>query len=942
MQNFYLSPINTFRHPWRSYQSRVLDHLDHYRADRSVHIVAPPGAGKTVLGLEIVRRLEKRALILVPSLTIRAQWAERWTVDFGGDPAGISHRLDRPAGLTIVTYQAVYQQIEREGPDTLPGYELLLVDECHHLRREWWRVLNDFRKRYDPELVALTATPPYDVSGLEWRRYRNFCGEIDEEISVPELVAAGDLCPHQDYLYPILPPAEEAGAVADRKTKKAELLALARTRGELALYLYEHPWLSRADQHYTDIFEHPEYFTALLGMLAAQGAAPPAAALGVLHGEATLAPPLDDYWLSVFLERALRRDAYFETDTGKTLLRPYRRLFTGMGDGNFTRDNPADRLAAITEIVTAESEDMLDALRLVVLTDHIHAAFRPTTVHDRRPLDKVGTVPVFEALRRREDAYFRGDLAVLTGSLIVIPRTAESRLLELAYAALPTERVIRTQPWFPDSEYVTVDTGGLSNKHGVGWITQLFTEGRVKVIVGTRSLLGEGWDAPVVNSLILANTVGSFVLSNQMRGRAIRTVRDQPGKVANIWHPVVVHPAVSGGGADVERLRRRFRAFAGPRLEGKAAIQNGLGRFGLGDTYHPESEADMLRLRERSLALATRRSVQADRWTRALAGGRQLVEAIRPPAETYYRKKDPLTLHYRESGDRALELEYRLFLLEAKVATIVAVAGTALTAALVTVPAVVGLPLLVIAGGLAVGNHRYFSELHRLMLPRLAGTDRNPAFDAELSLAPYALVPLVFTALFMLLAPASSPVLPLLYFGYLSVHRWRNGGKVRRTADHHAALLGDPLHRLRAYGKALAGTLEAREIFHEATAGSFRVEQEDGDHFAYLHDAEHHDNQLFATALAELMAPPDNPRYLLRLEPPEGWSTGEYYLPVPDVLGNKAGAGQLARALSIELRHPFLPVYTREPAGRLHLLAARLRGSGREAGAAGEREMLWR
>ena len=48
-------------------------------------------------------------------------------------------------------------------------------------------------------------------------------------------------------------------------------------------------------------------------------------------------------------------------------------------------------------------------------------------------------------------------------------------------------------------------------------VTQLFQEGLIQVVIGTKSLLGEGWDAPCVNSLILASFVGSFMLSNQMR-----------------------------------------------------------------------------------------------------------------------------------------------------------------------------------------------------------------------------------------------------------------------------------------------------------------------------------------------------------------------------------------------------------------------------------------
>ena len=36
----------------------------------------------------------------------------------------------------------------------------------------------------------------------------------------------------------------------------------------------------------------------------------------------------------------------------------------------------------------------------------------------------------------------------------------------------------------------------------------------------------------------MASTVGSYVLGNQMRGRAIRINRNDPDKVSNIWHLV--------------------------------------------------------------------------------------------------------------------------------------------------------------------------------------------------------------------------------------------------------------------------------------------------------------------------------------------------------------------------------------------------------------------
>ena len=67
-----------------------------------------------------------------------------------------------------------------------------------------------------------------------------------------------------------------------------------------------------------------------------------------------------------------------------------------------------------------------------------------------------------------------------------------------------------------------------SNRDKVNIISKLFEEGVINIIVGTKSLLGEGWDSPCINTLILASNVGSFMSSNQMRGRAIRKDKTIP------------------------------------------------------------------------------------------------------------------------------------------------------------------------------------------------------------------------------------------------------------------------------------------------------------------------------------------------------------------------------------------------------------------------------
>ena len=61
----------------------------------------------------------------------------------------------------------------------------------------------------NPTIVALTATPPYDVGQSEWDKYIELCGPIDEEIDVAALVKEGDLCPHQDYIWMSMPTRKE-------------------------------------------------------------------------------------------------------------------------------------------------------------------------------------------------------------------------------------------------------------------------------------------------------------------------------------------------------------------------------------------------------------------------------------------------------------------------------------------------------------------------------------------------------------------------------------------------------------------------------------------------------------------------------------------------------------------------------------------------------------
>jgi superfamily II DNA or RNA helicase len=100
-----------FKYGWRKYQQRVLDDLQDHLTDGHLHVIAPPGSGKTVLGLEVAIRLNKPTLILAPTIAIRNQWIQRFCELFlqtNLTPDWISRDIRNPKFMTVVTYQGLH------------------------------------------------------------------------------------------------------------------------------------------------------------------------------------------------------------------------------------------------------------------------------------------------------------------------------------------------------------------------------------------------------------------------------------------------------------------------------------------------------------------------------------------------------------------------------------------------------------------------------------------------------------------------------------------------------------------------------------------------------------------------------------------------------------------------------------------------------------------
>ena len=69
--------------PLWPHQERALRALRAGPRDRATYLVVPPGGGKTLIGLEAVRRIGRPTVVLCPNTAIQAQWVAQWQAASG-------------------------------------------------------------------------------------------------------------------------------------------------------------------------------------------------------------------------------------------------------------------------------------------------------------------------------------------------------------------------------------------------------------------------------------------------------------------------------------------------------------------------------------------------------------------------------------------------------------------------------------------------------------------------------------------------------------------------------------------------------------------------------------------------------------------------------------------------------------------------------------------
>lgn len=137
-------------------QTQALESLA--REDTGV-LVAPPGIGKTVIGIALIARRARNTLILVHRRPLQDQWRQQLARFLGLDLKEIGEICGQKSSRTGCIDVAMLQSLLRGGEvkDIVAQYGHVVVDECHHVPAvSFERVLSAIPARY---VTGLTATP---------------------------------------------------------------------------------------------------------------------------------------------------------------------------------------------------------------------------------------------------------------------------------------------------------------------------------------------------------------------------------------------------------------------------------------------------------------------------------------------------------------------------------------------------------------------------------------------------------------------------------------------------------------------------------------------------------------------------------------------------------------------------------------------------------------
>ncbi|MHA1852436.1 MAG: DEAD/DEAH box helicase, partial [Candidatus Heimdallarchaeaceae archaeon] len=610
---------------WRS-QELILEKFDEIAASvkRKFYVVSPPGSGKTIVGLEIIKRLGTNALVLTPNTSTQAQWIDKIKLFLDPEleisPTNIGTIFaESRVPITVMTYQrfSMYdnelelinekaeelwiKENEREltkktkqyfgqekfnsakdflnklkeeknesyikelknyikkirhkiltdkksefspkdilHPNTLKiieqlkrkGIGVIVLDECHHLTSIWAFITRYLIEEFgQPFVVGLTATPPIEETEKQKANgeksiYELLFGEVDIQIPTPAAVKQKNLAAYQDLLFLTNLTKEDKVKIENEYEQVEEIL---NTEIDFADIPSPAIWVKKKRKR-----KH---------------------LLNSLRGRHQLLEEYHAFVKSSFDDLS-KQEQEFVKKIGKVLNR-----ISNASKEVFLRSK--GKINAVVQILEHEFKSIKNHLRAAIVYDEYQQDNMKELLLS---LSKHPTLGDLEAI-------------LVVNKAIFIDADLSEEIV--SYAKKFTERLKLDFKINVEIKGEIAEINGYGRDWNTGtyilFLTYLFEKGATRCFIGSRSLLGEGWDSKRLNCLIDLTSTSAYQTTVQVKGRAYRLDEHLPKKVANNWEVAVIDYTLPEGFCDFERIVKKHEHFYSISDDG--VIEKGIGHI---------------------------------------------------------------------------------------------------------------------------------------------------------------------------------------------------------------------------------------------------------------------------------------------------------------------------------------------------------------------------
>ncbi len=162
------------------------------RSGRFGTVVMPTGAGKTYVGLEVIFRTSRSALVCVVTEEMAEQWRDLIREKLSLNPGIFSGRRKEIKPITVGIYNSIAKHID----SLYDKFSLIIFDEVHHVPASTFKEVA-FRSKAKYRL-GLSATPER-ADGNDHLIFLT-SGEIVYKMSFSELLSRGFLAPVRHHI----------------------------------------------------------------------------------------------------------------------------------------------------------------------------------------------------------------------------------------------------------------------------------------------------------------------------------------------------------------------------------------------------------------------------------------------------------------------------------------------------------------------------------------------------------------------------------------------------------------------------------------------------------------------------------------------------------------------------------------------------------------------